>query len=154
MAFLLLRQEIRSRKQAEIALQKQAEAVHDLYNHVPRGYHLLDADGIFIRINETELEWLGYTRDEVLYKKTFAELETAQSASVFQESFPKFKEQGWISAVEFELMRKDGTLLPVSLSATGINDAEGNFVMSRSTLFDISERKRGEAERKQVQAAL
>ncbi|MBW4691035.1 MAG: PAS domain S-box protein [Lyngbya sp. HA4199-MV5] len=142
--FFLLQKEIRSRKAAEIALQKHAEDVYDLYNHAPCGYHSLDATGVFIRVNDTELAWLGYTRDEIIHKKTFSDLTTAQSAIAFQENFARFKEQGWISDVEFELVCKDGTILPVSLSATAINDADGNFVMSRSTLFDITDRKQAQ----------
>jgi PAS domain S-box-containing protein len=152
--FFLLQREIRSRKAAEVALQKHAEDVYDLYNHAPCGYHSLDDTGTIIRINDTELAWLGYTRDEIIGKKAFSELTTAQSALVSQEKFPLFKEQGWINDVEFELVCKDGTILPVSLSATAIKDAAGNFVMSRSTLFNISDRKRSEAERKQTQIAL
>jgi PAS domain S-box-containing protein len=44
------------------------------------------------------------------------------------------------------MIRKDGTLLSVLLSATAIYDKAGNFLMSRSTLYDITERKRAENE--------
>lgn len=152
--FFLLRKEIRSRKAVEVVLQKHAEEVYDLYNHAPCGYHSLDATGTFIRINETELEWLGYTRDELLHQKTFAELATPQSAIAFQESFSQFKAQGWINDVEFELIRKDGTILPVSLSETAIRDAEGNFLMSRSTLFNIHDRKQAQAALQQANELL
>ncbi len=141
--FFLLQKQIRIRKQAEIDLQKHAQEVYDLYNQAPCGYHSLNTDGIYLRINDTELNWLGYTRDEVLQKK-FIDFVTPKSLLVFQENFSKFKEQGRISDLEFELVRRDGTTLPVSLSATAIKDADGNFVMSRSTLFDIRDRKRAE----------
>jgi PAS domain S-box-containing protein len=71
-------------------------------------------------------------------------LATPNSALAFQEHFSKFKQQGWVSDVEFELVRKDGTILPVSLSATAIKGSEGDFLMSRSTLFDITDRKRAQ----------
>lgn len=38
----------------------------DLYDRAPCGYHSLDAEGRFVRVNDTELAWLGYTREEVL----------------------------------------------------------------------------------------
>ncbi|MGA7936997.1 MAG: CHASE3 domain-containing protein, partial [Kovacikia sp.] len=152
--FFLLRNQIRVRKQAELAVQKYAEDIYDLYNQAPCGYHSLDAEGTLIRVNDTELGWLGYTRDEVIQKKKFVDLVTPDSSRIFQESFFKFKEQGWISDLEFELVRKDGTIFPVSLSATAIKDEAGNFVMSRSTLFDIHDRKRAENERQLAQTAL
>ncbi len=142
--FLLLHTQIRIRQRAETALQAYAEEIYDLYNQSPCGYHSLDATGTFSRINDTELSWLGYTRDEVLHKLKFSDLATPNSALAFQENFSRFKQQGRISDVEFELVRKDGTILPVSLSATAIKGSEGNFLMSRSTLFDITDRKRAQ----------
>ena len=50
-------------------LQTSMDETRDLYENAPCGYHSLDADGKFIRINNTELKWLGYTRDEVIGRK-------------------------------------------------------------------------------------
>ena len=152
--FLLLHLQIRIRQRAEAALQAYAEEIYDLYNQSPCGYHSLDATGTFSRINDTELSWLGYTRDEVLHKLKFSDLATPNSALAFQEHFSKFKQQGWISDVEFELVRKDGTILPVSLSATAIKGSEGDFLMSRSTLFDITDRKRAQTALQQANEQL
>ncbi|MFM2312701.1 MAG: hypothetical protein RLZZ04_1977 [Cyanobacteriota bacterium] len=127
--------------------------LEELYNKAPCGYHSLDSDGKFIRINDTELKMLGYGREEVLGRK-FSDLITAESLSIFQQNFPIFKQRGWINDLEFEFIHQDGTLLPVSLSATAIQDEAGNFVMSRSVVIDISERKQLEAERQVVEANL
>ncbi|MGA9381324.1 MAG: PAS domain-containing protein, partial [Phormidium sp.] len=59
-------------------------------------------------------------------------------------------QQGWIDNLEFEMVNKDATTRWVSLNATAIKDEAGNFLMSRSTLFDISNRKQIENERNQV----
>ena len=42
------------------------------------------------------------------------------------------------------MLRKDGTFLSVLVSSTAIYDDDGNYLMSRSTIYDISERKRAE----------
>ncbi len=136
--------EITERKQAEAVLQQSTEEIRDLYNNAPCGYHSLDKDGAFVRINDTELKWLGYSRDEVIGKMRFSDILTPEGLEFFHKNFPAFKHRGWVSNLEFELIRKDGTTLPVLLSATADKDASGNYVMSRSTIFDITERKRGE----------
>ena len=146
--------EVLERQQAEIALQEHIAEVYDLYNNAPCGYHSLDSEGIFIRINDTELNWLGYTREEVIQKKKFTDLITPESLSVFQENFPKLKEQGFGGNLEFQMLRKDGTILPVSVRSTAIKDAAGNYVMSRSILIDISDRKQAEEERAKLIAIL
>ncbi len=131
---------------AEDMIRKHAEEVEDLYNNAPCGYHSLDADGVIIRINDTELRWLGYARQEVVGKMKFTDLLTHAGLRFFHENFPRFKSQGWINNVEYEMVRRDGTKFPVLLNATAVKDADGNYVMSRSTVFDLSERKRVEEE--------
>jgi two-component system NtrC family sensor kinase len=130
------------RKQAEVALQKTARELTDLYNNAPCGYHSLDINGVFVRINDTELAWLGYSRDELIGKKMFSDLMTPESAEYFHLKFPLLKEQGWFSDIEYEVICKDGTVITLLLSATALRDAEGNFIMSRATSYDISERKK------------
>ncbi|BAZ24262.1 two-component hybrid sensor and regulator [Kalymmatonema gypsitolerans NIES-4073] len=149
-----LASEITERQQAEVTLQKYAAELEDLYNNAPCGYHSVDSDGTLIRINDTELKWLGYTRDEVIEKKKFFDLLTDSSIATFQKCFPIFQERGWVNDLEFQLICKDGTILPVLLSATAIKDAAGQYVMSRSTVFDISERQAALRERKQAEAEL
>ena len=139
-----LQKEIVERKRAEAALITSADEIQDLYDHAPCGYHSLDKNGLIVRMNATELRWLGYTKDEVVGKLKLTDLMTASSIKRFKETFPKLKSKGQIYDLEQELLRKDGTILPVSLSATAIYDSNGNFVMSRSTAFDISERKQAE----------
>lgn len=125
-------------------LQQQAELIQDLYNNAPCGYHSLDPDGTFVQINNTELHWLGYTRDEVVGRMKFSDLLTADGLKIFQELFPDFIERGWVGGLEYDLVRKDGTMLPVLLNATAITDDAGKYLMSRGTIFDISDRKRAE----------
>jgi len=133
------------------ALRTTTEELADLYNNAPCGYHSLDKDGVFIRINDTELRWLGYSREEVIGKMKFHDLITDRSLKTFQDNFPQFKVRGWIHDLEFEMVRKDGSILPVLLSASAVTDPDGNYIMSRSTVYDITERKR--AEREVVQLA-
>lgn len=147
LAILVIQRDLRLREAAERKLQESSRQVQDLYNLAPCGYHSLDADGVFLSVNDTELAWLGYSREELVGQRRFAELLTPASVSVFAENFPRFKECGSVKDLQFEMVRKDGSLLPVLLSATAIKDAAGRYVASRSTIFDITSRKRAEEER-------
>lgn len=136
-----LSSELRLAIQAEEALKKHANLLADLYHSAPCGYHSLDADGVFVQINDTQLKWHELTREEVVGKIRFADLLTAESRKTFQEGYPHFRKNGWIRDLELEIARQDGTSLSVLLSANAIKDADGHFVMSRSMLFDITDRK-------------
>jgi PAS domain S-box-containing protein len=139
-------QDITQRKHAEAALRKSAEEIRDLYNRAPCGYHSLDANGMIVRINDTELDWLGYTRSDVLGIKKFSDLLAPESQACFWESFALFLKSREMRDLELELVRKDGTRLPVLVSASAITDSGGNYLMSRATVYDITARKRAESE--------
>lgn len=140
-----LKQELEERLKAQETLSRYSAEIEDLYNRAPCGYHSLDMDGTVVRINDTELQWLGYERDEIIGIKRFTDLVAEGSQQTFRENFPIFKDQGWIKDLEFEMVRKDGSSFPVLVSATLVTDQQGNPVMSRSTMYDITERKKIEA---------
>ncbi len=128
----------------ERLLLKSAEEIRDLYDHAPCGYHSLDAQGLVMAVNQTELNWLGYGQDEIVGKKLITELLTSTSAQLVRERFPRFIQEGHIRDLELDMVRKDGSVLPILLSATAVTDSQGRFVASRSTLVDITERRKAD----------
>ena len=129
------------RREEERERAQAAAEVLDLYENAPCGYHSLDPDGVFLRINATELRWLGYERDEVVGRKRFPDLLTPAGVETFREEFPHLKELGQVKDLLFDLVSRDGSLLPVVLSATAVTDGAGRFVMSRSTMIVDTLRK-------------
>jgi len=127
-------------------LSEQGLAISDLYNRAPCGYHSLDADGWIVGINDTELSWLGFSRQEVLGRKRFIDLLSIDSRPRFAIALRGLLESGQLLDVDYELVRKDGSHLPVTLSSSVVRDAEGRFLWTRSTLFDNTERRRREVE--------
>ena len=140
-----LQEEVLERQRAEAELTKQTKLVYDLYNKAPCGYHSLDPEGRFVRINDTELAWLGYRREEVVGRMSFADLLTAESQQRFRQNFPGFVERDEVYDLEYQMIRKDRTVFPVLLSATAVRDEAGNFLMSRGTIFDLTARVQAEA---------
>src|ERR1700675_4685339 len=80
-------QDITERKRA-------AKEIQDLYDHAPCGYDSIGENGEFVRINETELSWLGYSHAELVGKKKFQDLLTEDSKRIFEKSLPKAKTEG------------------------------------------------------------
>lgn len=125
-------------------VRRSAREIRDLYDQAPCGYHSVDKDGTIVAINATELQWLGYQREEIVDRRKFSELVAETSHEKYMQVFSRFKEIGSVNNAEFELRRRDGSIVPVLLNASAIRDANGQCVASRSTLFDITERKRAE----------
>lgn len=134
------RSEAAMRGDRDVAVSAR-EQVQDLYDHAPCGYHSLDSEGRVLRMNQTELRWLGLPLEQV-QGRTYADFLTPTSQQVFRDRFPRFMHEGHIKDLEMELLTASGTAMPIMVSATAIHDAQGRFVASRSTVFDHTEMKR------------
>lgn len=130
------------------ALERSSGQIRDLYDGAPCGYHSLDADGLIVEINRTELEWLGYSREELVGRVKAVDLVTPASRAIVEVNYPQFMRTGSVRDLELEFICKDGSLLPVLLSATAVKDAEGRFLRSRSTIYDMRERRNAESMRR------
>lgn len=131
-------------------VEKISVDIEDLYNHAPCGYHSLNKEGFFSAINQTELNWLGYKHSEVIGKLHFTDVTDKQSAQLFRENFDNFKDTGIIQDLRFNMVTKSGRSFPVSLNSTAIYDIKGNYLSSRSTVFDITSQVQIEAELKEA----
>jgi PAS domain S-box-containing protein len=116
--------------------------IKDLYDNAPCGYHSLNADGTIVRMNQTELDWLGYKREEVVGKLKVTEILLPEDHEKYRRSFASFLEHGYIRDQEHTFVRKDGSTFHILLNATARYDEKGNFVMSRGIVTDITERKK------------
>ena len=137
-AFAFLRKEIKQRARTEQTAQASAAETESLYNEAPCGYHSVDKNGTFVRINDTELAWLGYRREEVVGKLKFIDLVAPECVRTVLENFPRLVQGGKTTDLEYKMVRKDGSTFPVVVNAVPLLDADGNYVMSRTTMFDIS----------------
>lgn len=79
-------------------------------------------------------------------KVRFSNLLAPKSLSAFEAEFPRLKTEGSVRDTEFDLVRKEGAILPAPASATAVTDPRGNYLMSRSMVCDMTERKPGEDE--------
>jgi PAS domain S-box-containing protein len=140
--------DITKEKQIEEEQKKAENEVRDLYENAPCGYHSLNIDGLVLRMNNTELSWLGYTREEVVGKKNFREFLPPESIAIFDAVFPNLVKTGVTKDIEYSVRRKDGTLLPALVNSSAIRDSAGNFLMSRATLIDLTAREQVENERR------
>lgn len=138
----LLEEVISEQLDTEQRLQKSLDEIEDLYNNSPCGYYSLDKDGFFVQINNTMLIWLGYSRDEIIGKKKFIDLVTLDTEKIFYHNFPQFKKNGWVKDLEFAFIRSNETIFHALISATAVFDNNGDYIMSRSSCYDITEHKK------------
>jgi PAS domain S-box-containing protein len=122
------------------------ESVEDLYEHAPCGYASTLPDGTIIRINQTLLGWLGFQKEEIMHKR-LEEL-FSRGGRIFYEThhLPMLRLQGFIREINYDLIRKDASQLPVLVNATMVNDKHGVPLLIRTMFVNITERKKYEIE--------
>lgn len=121
-----------------------------LYDQAPCGYHTLDAQGRYRHINDTELSWLGCSRDEVVGRLSPADFFTPEGRAVFAQRFPRLQQDGSIVDLELQLVGRDGRRRQVLVNAQALHDDEGHFIGSNSVMHDITALRQAEQQRLQV----
>jgi PAS domain S-box-containing protein len=119
-------EDITERKRAQEKLVKYADEVRDLYNNAPCGYHSLDRNGVYVQINDTELEWLGYSREEVVGKMSFSDFLIPEHRPLFLAKYLEFVSTGAGKDIEYHVRSKHGTIRTILLSATALLDTDGS----------------------------
>ncbi len=135
--------DITDRKRSENALRLSEERFRELYDHAPVGYHEYDSEGRITNVSLTDLEMLGYTREEMVghYMWEFnvdAESVRRQVLEKLEGSKPPGHD------LERIYRRKDGTTFPVLIKDRLILNEQGEITGIRCTIQDIAYRKRAE----------
>lgn len=118
----------------------------DLFDTAPYGYYSLDANKIFIEVNQTKLNWLGYTREEMIGKMKLSDVVDDETKKELKNNFQKLLLTGKIKNIEWNFIRKNGSILPVLVNAIGIFDSKNKLISTNAILFDNTERKKMEEE--------
>jgi sigma-B regulation protein RsbU (phosphoserine phosphatase) len=123
------------------------DSADDLYEHAPCGFLSTRLDGQLVRINATLLGWLGYSREELVGRRRFADLLTVGGKLYHETHFaPLLRMQGEIGGVAMDLVAANGSRLPVLVTSTVEADADGQPQGIRTAVFDARSRRAYERE--------
>jgi PAS domain S-box-containing protein len=129
-------------------IEERTREAFDLYDRAPCGYHALDAAGIVIQVNQTELDLLGYQREEYL-GQPIHQFMTPASRLILSYRTPQLLLEGQMHDLDVDFLHKDGSVVPCLISANVERDAQGQFALLRSTLVD---NRIGKARQQQIRS--
>ncbi len=134
---LLMGAVVTERKQAEAALRESGEQYRTLVEQASDGIFITDGEGRFIEVNSAGCSLVGYSRDEILQKTIRDLTKGAPTQPLLLDELRGGKKL----LNERELIRKDGTLVAVEISAKQFPDGRLQGIVR-----DITERKRANEE--------
>lgn len=121
---------------AKTELKKERNHLDVLYNRSPAGYHSFDSEGKLIEINDTLLDWLGYTREETIGKLNIYQLVNPEERELEAGDLITKMKMGPIYNLELFYFRKNGSILPILFTSEPEYDEKGYFIKSRSVAVD------------------
>jgi PAS domain S-box-containing protein len=142
--------DISNRKQLELTLRGSEEKYRTLFDNTNEAITFVDAKtGVIIEANKQAEKLFDLPREEIIgmhhtnishYKKT----------EYYEKRFREFIEKGKVFELEAELMKKDGNIIPVIISACVIN--LGGKEVIQGLFKDISNEKMALELKKEIKA--
>ena len=134
-----------SRENVQNALTASKHLYEDLYQTAPFMYFNIDFDtGKILNYNNEVLKTLGYTKED-LNNKIITEIYHPKSFERLNSEIIKLTKKGRVNDIEFQVIKKDGSILDVLINAIGIKDETGKLVLTRSIWMDITERNKAKS---------
>ena len=136
-------------KLREQMLHATREDFRNLFEHIATGVFISSKEGKFLNVNKALLDMLGYES-----KEEFLKIDLPRDLYVRPEDRTRFKEMmerdGRVIDYEVQFKRRDGSTIPILLTAHARYDRQGNIVGYEGLNVDLTQRKLMEKELKEA----
>ncbi len=152
-ARMALAVDLTERTQAERKLREAEEKYRSIFDNALEGIFQNRPDGVFISANPALARMLGFASpEELIRERKDLERESYADPAKREEFKRLLEEKSIVNNFEYEVRRKDGSMIWVSENVRIVRDAAGNNLYYEGSVQDITERKRSEEElRRSVQ---
>jgi PAS domain S-box-containing protein len=132
-------------KKGDEALRESEGRLRAIVEQATAGMARADLQGRFLFVNERFCKLLGYKASELL-GKSIRELTHPQDQNKSGRLFRRLASEAKAYEIEKRYLRKNGTTLWVNVSASPVLDAKNKPNSAVTVVFDITSRKKAEAE--------
>ncbi len=137
---VLIFRSIAERKQAEKARRQSQRELADFFENASVGLHWLGPDGTILRVNQAELNLLGYSREEYVGHHI---AEFHADPDVLADFLRQLAAGEALRDYEARMRCKDGTIKHVLIDSS-VRWEDSRFIHTRCFMRDITDRKRSE----------
>ncbi len=104
------------------------EFYYKFYQQSPDAYFSLNPQGRLLDVNDTLLEWLGYSRGDLVERTSLSQLLSTESQPVFEQRFSSLSKREKFTELELEFQRQDGAVFTAFVNARATYDNTGNLL--------------------------
>ena len=117
---------------------------HEIYDHAPDMHISVQAgSGQIIECNQTLLDRLGYSKEEMM-SKTLFDIYHPDDLEKVKENLRVFSNTGKVIYNELRAVKKNGETIEINLNYAPVCDEQGKILYSNATLRDVSELKQAQ----------
>jgi len=128
-------------KDVERALRKSEEKYKDILESIEDGYYEVDLSGNFTFFNDSMRRILGYPADELLGMNNREYMDAENAKKIFQTFNEVYRTGISTKALDWKLIRKDGSTCFIETVVSLIKDSNNDKVGFRGIARDVTEQK-------------
>ena len=117
------------------------ERYRQFYESTPAMLHSIDMNGVLVSVSDTWLAKLGYSREEVIGRRSVDFLTAKSRDHAAHTVLPAFFQTGRCDDVEYEMVTGSGAVIEVLLSAVLERDASGRPLHTTAVIQDVTGRR-------------
>ncbi len=136
-------------KRTQEALKKSEEEYRTLFESMIDPIIILDPDGNILQINKSGVEMLGYNSVEELLGRSI--LDFCFDKEQVDRLTKEIKNIGHLKSSEFDLVKKDGSIVNTIISVNVRYDENGKIIRYEGFYKDITERRKTEEKLANIQ---
>ncbi|MCJ7790794.1 MAG: PAS domain S-box protein, partial [Dehalococcoidia bacterium] len=143
--------DISKRLEMEETLRQSEEKYRTVLENMKEAYYEMDLAGNYTFFNDALCRHLGYSREELLgmsYKVYVPPEKSKEASEIYNRIYRTGEPAEMLDVVQ---IRKDGKRIFAESSAAPIRNEKDEIIGFRGVIRDVSERKRAEEERKQME---
>jgi PAS domain S-box-containing protein len=145
-----LEAEIREKNMAEASLRESEEKYRNILESIEDGYYEADLKGNYTFFNDSMCRILGYSRRELMGLNNRSYMDRDNAKKIYKTFRQVYQTGVPTKALDWQLIRKDGTACFVETVVSLIKDASGRGAGFRGIARDISDRRHLEKQLRQA----